>query len=217
VDSRITSGRQRAPAAILRRYAPSSVKFSDALPSRFEDLKVGDQVKALGTSNEDWSRYTAEQLVSGSFRTVGATVVSTDPAKSMVVITDLATNKRMQVQVTSDSTVRRLSTAVVQMLAARIQGGKSPRASSVGGQQPKTLQSAIEELPPLGLANLKPGNAVILSCTNDEDPSRAMAITLLAGAEPLFKTSSKGERTLDLGSWNLDLNIIINAPLSSGS
>jgi len=201
-----------APGALLRRYAPSSVKFSDALPSRFEDLKVGDQVKALGTSNEDRSRYTAEQLVSGSFRTVGATVVSADAGKSTIVITDLSTNKRMQVQVTSDSTVRRLSPAVVQMLAARIQGAKSPGAPSGGGQQPKTLQSAIEELPPHGLASLKPGDALILSCTKDEDLSRAMAITLLAGVEPLFKTSSKGGRTLDLGSWNLDLNIIINAP-----
>ncbi len=201
-----------APGVTLRRYAPSSVKFSDALPSRFEDLKVGDQVKALGTSNEDRSRYTAEQLVSGAFRTIGATVVSADAAKSTIVITDLSTNKRMQVQVTSDSMVRRLSAAVVQMLAARIQGGKSPGTSSGAGQQPKTLQSAIEELPPLGLASLKPGDALILSCTNGEDPSRALAITLLAGVEPLFKTSSTGARTLNLGSWNLDLNIIINAP-----
>src|SRR5262249_47863082 len=49
-----------AHGAVLRRYAPNSVKFSDALPSRFEELKVGDQVKALGTSNEDRSRFTAE-------------------------------------------------------------------------------------------------------------------------------------------------------------
>jgi hypothetical protein len=201
-----------APGAILRRHAPSSVKFSDALPSRFEDLKVGDQVKALGTSNEDRSRYMAEQLVSGSFRTVGAMVVSTDVAKSTIIITDLSTNKRMQVQVTSDSTMRRLSSAVVQMLAARIQGSKSPGESSGSGQPPKTLQSAIEELPPLGLASLKPGDALILSCTKDADPSKALAVTLLAGVEPLFTTSSNGARTLNLGLWNLDLNIIINAP-----
>jgi hypothetical protein len=139
-------------------------------------------------------------------------VVSADAAKSTILITDLSTNKRMQVEVTSNSTVRRLSAAVVQMIAVRIQGGKSLGASSGGGQQPKTLQSAIEELPPLSLASLMPGDAVILSCTNGEDPSRAMAITLLAGVEPLFKTSSTGARTLNLGSWNLDLHIIINAP-----
>ena len=65
-----------AAGATLRRYAQNSVKFSDAQPSRYEELKVGDQIKALGTSNEDRSRYTAEEIVSGSFRTIAATVVS---------------------------------------------------------------------------------------------------------------------------------------------
>jgi len=35
-----------AQGAVLRRYAPNSVKFSDARLSRFEELKIGDQVKA---------------------------------------------------------------------------------------------------------------------------------------------------------------------------
>src|SRR5207237_6202825 len=74
-----------APGAMLRRYAPNSVKFSDAQPSRYEDLKVGDQIKALGTSNEDRSRYTAEELVSGSFRTIAATIVSLDPGQGTIV------------------------------------------------------------------------------------------------------------------------------------
>jgi len=85
-----------APGATLRRYAPNSVKFSDAQPSRFEELKVGDQVKALGTANETGSRYTAEELVAGSFRIIAATVTSTDAAQNTFVITNLATNKPMQ-------------------------------------------------------------------------------------------------------------------------
>ncbi len=85
-----------APVAMLRRYAPNSVKFSDARPRRFEELKVGDMVKVLGTSNEDRSRLTAEELVSGSFRTIAATVVSFDPGRNTVVITDLGANKRIQ-------------------------------------------------------------------------------------------------------------------------
>src|SRR5215813_8343690 len=55
-----------APAATLRRYAPNSVKFSDARPSRFEELKLGDQVKALGTADETRSRYTAEEPATSS-------------------------------------------------------------------------------------------------------------------------------------------------------
>src|SRR5206468_2561991 len=75
-----------APGAVLRRYAQNSVKFSDARPSRFEDLQIGDQVKALGTAGEDRSRFTAEELVSGSFRTIAATVVALDPGRSTILV-----------------------------------------------------------------------------------------------------------------------------------
>ena len=96
------------------------------------------------------------------------------------------------------------------MLAARIKGGNSPAASSTESskqQSPRDLQSIIEKLPPLGLADLKPGDAIIISCTNSEDLSRVTAITLLAGVEPVLRISSKGGQVLNLGSWNLDLNM----------
>ena len=32
----------------MRRYAPDSIKFGDAKPSKFSELKVGDQLRALG-------------------------------------------------------------------------------------------------------------------------------------------------------------------------
>jgi predicted pyridoxine 5'-phosphate oxidase superfamily flavin-nucleotide-binding protein len=192
-----------APGAVLRRYASGSVKFSDAAPSRLEELKVGDQVKARGTGSEDGSRFVAEELVSGSFRTIAASVVTVDAGQGTLQITDLATNKRVQAALTADSTVRRLSAEVVKMLAARLEG-------TAAGSSSGEIQSAIEKLPRLGIADLKAGDAIILTCTNGDDPSRATAITLLAGAEPLLK--SKGGKAADLGSWNLDLNMGIGLP-----
>jgi hypothetical protein len=50
-----------AANAIPQRYAPDSVKFSDAKPSTLEEIKAGDQVRALGTKTED-----------GSFRAAGS-------------------------------------------------------------------------------------------------------------------------------------------------
>ena len=217
------------PGVALRRYAPNSVKFSDALPSRFEELSIGDQVRALGTINEDRSRFIAEELVSGSFRTVAATVVELDVGKSTIVITDLASSKRIQVQLVRDSTMRRLSPQVTQMLAARNQGAASSAPTSAEGnrssaansrgtasdasqQNPKDFQSVLEKLPTISVADLKPGDALIISCTNSSDTSRVTAITLLAGVEPLLRSSSKGGRTLDLGSWNLDLNMNVGLP-----
>jgi hypothetical protein len=195
-----------APGATLRRYAANSVKFSDAQPSRFEELKVGDQVKALGTASEDRSRFTAEELVAGAFRTIAATVVSTDPAQGNIVITDLATNKRVQAQVTADSTVRRLSAEIAQRLAAR------NKASNSSDQDSKDLQSLIERLPQISPADLKPGDAVILSCVSGADAARITAITLLTGVEPLLKTSGNSGRLVNLGSWNLDLNMNVGVP-----
>lgn len=199
-----------APGAVLRRYAPTSVKFSDARPSRFEELKAGDQVKARGTSNEDRSRFVAEELVSGSFRTIAATVVAIDPGKNTVQVRDLVTGKSIEAQVTSDSSVHRLTAEVAQMMAMRIQGAKTPSASSGPPQGAGDLQSAIERLPYLNLPDLKPGEAILLACSNGEDPLRVTAITLLAGAEPLLMT--KEGKTLDLGSWNLDLNMSVGLP-----
>ncbi len=195
-----------APVATLRRYAPNSVKFSDAKPSRFEELKVGDQVKALGTADEARSRYTAEELVAGSFRIIAGAVVSTDAAQNIFVITNLATNKPMQARVSSDSTLRRLSPEIAQMLAARNKAGNSP------DQSPKDLQSLIEKLPPLTLADLKLGDAVIFSFATGEDASSITAITLLAGVEPLLKAPGKGGQSVNLGAWSLDLNMNVGVP-----
>lgn len=217
------------PEAVLRRYAPDSVKFSDALPSRFEELSVGDQVRALGTINEDRSRFEAEELVSGSFRTIAATVVESDGGKSSIVMTEVSSSKRIQVQLTRDSTIRKLSPQLAQMLAARNQGAPSNATAPAEGDRsrdgnlrspgseatqrgPSDFQSMLEKLPVLSVGDLKPGDALIISCTNSSDPSRVTAITLLAGAEPLLRSSSKGGRTLDLGSWNLDLNMNVGLP-----
>ena len=217
-----------APGAALRRYAPDSVRFSDARPSRFEELKIGDQIRARGTSSPDRTRFTAEELVSGSFRDLAATVVGVDTSRNIVQITDLATKRRLQVRASPDSVLRRLSPSVVQMIAARVSGAGSPAASpgerveragerggqavSPGRQSYRDLQTMIEALPALSLADLTPGEAIVLSCTNSEDPSQVTAITLLAGVEPLLWASSRGGRGPDIGSWNLDLNMNIGVP-----
>jgi len=196
-----------APGATLRRYAPNSVKFSDARPGRFEELKVGDQVKALGTADETRSRYTAEELVAGSFGAIAGAVVSIDAAQNTLVITDLGANKPVQARVSPDSTMRRLPAEIAQMLVARNKAGNSS-----SDQGPKDLQSLIEKLPPLNLTDLKPGDAIVLSFAAGEDASRITAITLLAGVEPLLKAPGKSGQSVNLGSWSLDLNMNVGVP-----
>src|SRR5579884_3877465 len=82
-----------------RRYAPDSVKFSDAKPSSFAELKVGDRLRALADKNDDGTRFKAEEIVSGSFRTLAAQVVSVDAAANTITVTDLSSKNKQRLTV----------------------------------------------------------------------------------------------------------------------
>jgi len=122
-----------AANATLLRYAPDSVKFSDAKPSTFEEVKVGDQVRALGTKSEDGSRFTAEKLVSGSFRNLGVTVISVDASTGAMTVKDLASGQAVVVRTNADSRLHRLPPSLAQMIAEFNSGGLPPGRAEGGG------------------------------------------------------------------------------------
>jgi hypothetical protein len=115
-------------ATVLRRYAPTSVKFDDAQPAPIDAIHAGDQLRARGQKNADGTEIAADEVVSGSFRNISGTVVSIDAASSTIVVKDLVTKKQVTVRVTPDVQMRRLPDRMAQMLAARLKGG------SGGGQ-----------------------------------------------------------------------------------
>jgi hypothetical protein len=93
----------------LRRYAPDSIKFSDAKPSRFEELQVGDQLRALGERSTDGAHFTAERVVTGSFRTVAGVVTAVDAATGEVKINELQTKQPLTIVVKNDAILRKFS------------------------------------------------------------------------------------------------------------
>ena len=92
----------------FRRYAPDSVRFSDAKPSTLAELEPGDQLRALGDKNEDGTRLEAEEVVSGNFRTAAGTVTALDTAAGEVRIKELGSGKPLVIKVTSEASLRRL-------------------------------------------------------------------------------------------------------------
>src|SRR6185436_5221387 len=83
----------------MRRYAPDSIRFGDAKPSNFGELKVGDQLRALGERTEDPLRFKPEKVVTGSFRTVGGVVTAIDPATGEIKINELEKKKPLTIVV----------------------------------------------------------------------------------------------------------------------
>jgi hypothetical protein len=118
---------------VLRRYAPNSVKFDDAKPSSLAEIKAGDQLRARGTKSEDGSSFTAEEIVTGAFRNIAGTIESIDANEESLTIKDLASNKPVQVKITSDSQVRKLPQPIAQRIAMRLKGITSEAAGAASG------------------------------------------------------------------------------------
>ena len=123
----------------VSRYAPDSVKFADAKPSSVADIKPGDQVRALGAKSDDGTHYAAEEMVSGSFRNVAATVTTIDAAANAIKVMDLSTKKPLLVHLNADSTMRKLPDWAARMIAMRAAGGAAGAGGpggAGGGQRP---------------------------------------------------------------------------------
>jgi hypothetical protein len=204
------------PKTTFRRYAPESVRFADALPSSLAEIRVGDQLRVLGDLKE--GALSAEAIVSGSFRNFAGTVASVNTAAGEITVTDLETKAPVTVKISATSNLRRLPPMMAQTISQRLNGAPaetadqgSTRSRSVGDPGPvaaggpRDLGQMMDRMPVLALTDLKPGDALIIAASAGPDNSRASAIAVLAGVEPLL-TGPSTDRRLS-GPWSLDINM----------
>src|SRR5581483_9048470 len=83
------------PSTVIRRYAPDSVKFSEAQTSTLAAIQPGDQITARGDRSGD--DVTADEIVSGAFRNIAGTVVSADESANTFTVKDLVTKKTVTI------------------------------------------------------------------------------------------------------------------------
>ena len=199
----------------MRRYAPDSIKFADAKPSTFNELKVGDQLRALGDKSQDGLRFTPVKVVTGAFRTVAGTVKEINPTTGEVKITDLEKKQPLTIVIKQDSVLRKFpaQSEMGAMMGGMgrgpggpggAPGGAPPAQAAQGGGQPNArpqgpgaggpggrpggpnINDMLERLPTIALADVKVGDTIIVSSTQGVDPSRLTAITLVSGADTLL-------------------------------
>jgi Cu/Ag efflux protein CusF len=141
----------------MHRYAPDSIKFGDAKPSTFAELKVGDQLRALGDRTEDPLRFNPQKIVTGSFRTVGGVVTAVDPATGELKINELEKKTPLTIVIKQDAVLRRFPPASemgAMMGGMRGQGG-GPGGG--GGQAVPGGQGQAQPQRPQGGAPGGPG------------------------------------------------------------
>jgi hypothetical protein len=144
ISSRTMTGQQSITIPVsdkveMRRYAPDSIKFADAKPAQFAELKVGDQLRALGERSADGLTFTPEKVVTGAFRNVAGTVVAVDAATGEVKINDLQTKQPLTIVVKQDAVLRRFPSAAemggMMTMMGRGPGGQGAPGAA-GGQPP---------------------------------------------------------------------------------
>jgi hypothetical protein len=86
------------------------------------------------------------------------------------------------------------------------QGGAQQRGANgvPGGNSPPDLQRLLARLPSSTLADLQKGEAVMLVSTQAGDSGSVMAITLLAGVEPLLTAAQSRSTYSLLSPWSLN-------------
>jgi hypothetical protein len=206
IDARTAEGTKAIVIAptdntIFKRYAPDSIRFDEAKSSSFADLKVGDQLRARGTKSTDGLRFTAAELVSGSFQTIGGSITEINADAKEVKIKDVQSNQVVTVAVSKASTMRRLTPELLAALTPPKPGTTPPTDANKGGGD---LQEMFDQLPSLTLPDLKVGDSIIVSSTKSEDLSRVTAIAVVSGVGPLFQSGQQGRGSaVALGAMSL--------------
>lgn len=185
----------------FRRYAADSVRFSDAKPSSFAELKVGDQLRALGTKSADGARFTPEDIVTGSFQTIGGAIAEVNVEKQEIKINDHQSKQAVTVVVTKDSSMRKLTPELLAAITPAKPGSTPPPNTP-----PKAigdLQEMFDQLPAFTLQELKPGDSILISSTKGADPTRVTAIAIVSGVGPLLQNAQGNRAAVSLGAMSL--------------
>ena len=220
------------PKTVFRRYSAGSVRFADAVKGRLADVHTGDQLRVRGTRTEDGSLIAADEVVSGSFTHISGTILSVDAAAHRLTLKDLRTKKTMTVELSDNSSLRTLPPEVAQRFATHAgaagagahrpsQGTPTPASASTAPASPpptgtapagaeargeehgRDLGQIVARLPETPLANLHKGDAVLIVGVPKSTPDTIVAVTLLAGVEPILAANPNGVADSTLSPWNL--------------
>jgi hypothetical protein len=215
IDSRSAEGPKPVVIATtaetkFRRYAPDSVRFGDARPSAIGELKTGDQLRALG--NPDGAKFSADEIVTGSFQTIGGAITEVNAEKQEIKINDVQSKQPVTIVVSKDSLMRRLTPELLSVLMPSQSGpksetkseAKSPTSAAPAAKGSGDLQEMFDQLPAVSLAELKPGESILISSTKGADPARVTAIAVVSGVGPLLQNNQGGRpAAVSLGAMSL--------------
>jgi ribosomal protein L24 len=210
----VLSTREKAK---FKRYAPDSVSYSEAKNSSFDEINVGDMIRALGDRSEDGTGFTAEEVITGAFQTTAGTITAVNTEKGEITLENIQTKKPVTIVVGKNTVLKQFPAEMAQRMAQfqmmeasggggnvmrppNQQGGQNnpppgqtpnPMGQGGGGGGMRggggSLDDMLERFPNVTIADLKVGEMIAISSTKTANSDRVTAIKLLSGVEPFLK------------------------------
>ena len=125
------------PDADFRRYSANSVNYNEAQASSFDDIKVGDSIRAIGDKSADGAEMQAERIISGSFQTIAGTITAIDATKNEITITNIQTKKPVIIVVGENSILKQFPAEMAQRMAAAQSGATTGMQPPAGMRPPR--------------------------------------------------------------------------------
>ena len=215
------------PKTNIRRYSQGSVRFTDAVKATVADMHPGDQLRVRGARSEDGQSIAAEEIVSGTFAHVSGTILTVDATTHVLTLRDLRTKKVVTIELADSSSVRTLPPEVADRFAAHSKAAGRPSGSASGsgaagapahggaqaasvtsaagehGERAADLGQLVARLPETPQTSLHKGEAVMVVGMPKGGTDSLIAVTLLAGVEPILAANPNGEADAALSPWNL--------------
>lgn len=184
----------------FKRYAPDSIRFADAKDSSIQEIRAGDQLRALGEKSTDQTRIIAEKIVFGTFRSVAGSVTAVNAAAGEIRIKDMGTGKTLLVRTRPDSQLKKMPQfpgGGGPPMGPGMRGGP-PGGGPPGGGPPRggppDLSMMLERMPPAAIQDFTPGETVLVSSTAGANPNELTAIVVLGGADMLLARLSASQQ-----------------------
>jgi hypothetical protein len=191
----------------FKRYAPDSVKFSDARASKLSEVGVGDQVRARGEKSDDGLKVAAQEVVFRTFLVKAGSISSVNLESREITVKELGSNKLLTVVLTADSQIKQTPGIPAGAMGGMGPGGMPPAAAPGGrpggpafpgrggmmGGPPGggfDINQMLERMPAVKLEDLKPGSTVVISSTKGARTDQLTAIIVLSNADMLLRMAS---------------------------
>jgi hypothetical protein len=185
---------------VFQHYRENAVNMDDYGPGGMDKIRTGDQVRALGTKTPDGSRYDAEEIFSGSFRTVNGKVKSINLESSELTLVDSKTDRAITVRVTGDSRLIRLTSESIAK-----NSGKSGAAESSGRPSVISISAMLENSPRIALADIRENEILVIATASDPDLGKINALTVISGVELVSGSRGGGSGQGKKQVFNLDV------------